>query len=121
MTCRNDTDTTSYWMTGRGSQSVFFFVFERHTVHGNIMLRKIAGEYSEATSLRGTFVYMCSVLGMRRQPCSEHSCTSAVLRQFACRRRLFLRSCPRSVNAYMHVSIACVIEFGLRALVVHKD
>ena len=69
-------------MTGRGFKSVFFFVLERHTVNGAILLRKIAGEYDKAASLLGTFVYICSVLGMRQQLRSEHSSTSAVLRQF---------------------------------------
>lgn len=83
-------------MTGRGIQSIFFFVLQRHSQHGNIVLRKIAGEYEQATPLRGTLV--CNVLGMRRQPRLVHSCTCEALRPFECRRRLFVRSCPRALH-----------------------
>ena len=43
---RNESDMVSWWVTGKKS-SFFFFMVYKNTLHGDIKLKKIAGEYKD--------------------------------------------------------------------------
>ncbi len=46
---RSDGDAESYWMSGHPS-ALFFWVLQRHALHGEPELRKVAGEYQARVS-----------------------------------------------------------------------
>ena len=50
MYCRSDSDTQAVWMSG-DRRALFFWVLQRHSIHGEPELRKVAGWWEALRSV----------------------------------------------------------------------
>ena len=76
MYCRSDSDTQAVWMSG-DRRALFFWVLQRHSIHGEPELRKVAGRWEAPRSVSVYWRY--GVLACR---CSDHVS------------QLYAQSCP---------------------------